>query len=58
MTWVGIECGVMDGLPGDSVDAVGVLFEGSQGAGLLEVPQLYAVIPAAAEEQVLLYQVP
>ena len=45
-------------LPDGSIDAVGVLPEGLQGCWVVEVPELYAVIPTAGEEEIPLPHVP
>lgn len=44
--------------PDDCVDAVGVLPEGGQRGGAVQIPQLDGVVPAAAQQQAALGQVP
>lgn len=44
--------------PDGSVDAVGVLFEGLQGTGVLHVPELDGVVPTASQEEIALRHVP
>ena len=46
------------GAPHSRVHAVGVAAEGGQRAGVLQVPQLDAVVPAAAQEHAAPHRVP